>query len=527
MRKSIILFSLFTTILFLLVACQGSIYSKTAGMAFYPEASASSEACYCTAIYDPVCGVDGITYSNTCQAGCAGVTVAYEGECTVNEKLCPYGCSNSVTYSLSSTNIKHIFFDGRVPDISIERVWSTGASIFIPGRRITLQTGQCMVSSYEWTYCLDAVNLATGMATLTIGKCQAGECTSTVTYPRTAPATPLLVRDVKNMRLISATPEGMPVFVATAAIHAPGAAINSMSPRDYGSMQLPGSYHYKNYPSSSDTGLAIGFQKLPSFPVQQLTFELTVLQGSTEKKINVYFPNEIFMRYTTLLDWEALVLYVGEDGSTYYDPELTMLARSAPVCGNGIVEPGEQCDVGRYGDQWCSSLCEGVDLQITKVGCANLHVYDGTSLESPAKLWPVVWGKNFGLKRISSQYAIGVFNGGMVGDTPTHITTYFGHGQADFGGMGGLQEGAAVLVPLVTPVPTVGDTAYFNLKTDWRLHSGASQEVVSEYNEQNNEVKGIQLNIGDCKPIGEINTHLNDPSYWTVYTCSNGICARI
>ncbi|MBS3125744.1 hypothetical protein J4211_05880 [Candidatus Woesearchaeota archaeon] len=51
MRKSIILFSLFTTILFLLVACQGSIYSKTAGMAFYPEASASSEACYCTAIY--------------------------------------------------------------------------------------------------------------------------------------------------------------------------------------------------------------------------------------------------------------------------------------------------------------------------------------------------------------------------------------------------------------------------------------------------------------------------------------------
>ena len=84
MRKSIILFSLFTTILFLLVACQGSIYSRTAGMAFYPEASASSEACYCTAIYDPVCGVDGITYSNRCQAGCAGIAVAYEGECQVN-----------------------------------------------------------------------------------------------------------------------------------------------------------------------------------------------------------------------------------------------------------------------------------------------------------------------------------------------------------------------------------------------------------------------------------------------------------
>lgn len=48
-----------------------------------------SENCVCPMIYSPVCGADGETYGNACEASCEGVEIIADGACETESCICP------------------------------------------------------------------------------------------------------------------------------------------------------------------------------------------------------------------------------------------------------------------------------------------------------------------------------------------------------------------------------------------------------------------------------------------------------
>ncbi|MCB0648388.1 MAG: META domain-containing protein [Saprospiraceae bacterium] len=70
--------------------------------------------CACFEIYQPVCGCDGVTYGNSCHAGCAGVAVVSEGVCPKDARQIPgeynfLGYKKSDGIDLDNPKAKHSF----------------------------------------------------------------------------------------------------------------------------------------------------------------------------------------------------------------------------------------------------------------------------------------------------------------------------------------------------------------------------------------------------------------------------------
>ena len=58
--------------------------SRTGGQILarqFPNSTTTEPSCICPAVFSPVCGADGQTYSNVCHADCKGAQVDCQGEC--------------------------------------------------------------------------------------------------------------------------------------------------------------------------------------------------------------------------------------------------------------------------------------------------------------------------------------------------------------------------------------------------------------------------------------------------------------
>jgi hypothetical protein len=77
--------------------CEARCPSEVPKLSIAPRAGYCEPDINCTDIYDPVCGIDRVTYGNACEAERVGVDIAYDGECVPEVTCLDRGCPDGWT----------------------------------------------------------------------------------------------------------------------------------------------------------------------------------------------------------------------------------------------------------------------------------------------------------------------------------------------------------------------------------------------------------------------------------------------
>ena len=122
--------------------------------------------CLCTEEWNPVCGIDGNTYSNACYATCEYVVIAYEGECLVlngeiEGRWHLVGFENAIMYQFVDTEpfadagLRYSIYvdeNGEFDDLDGDNIGGTPHPYSVVGDIITIDTHFGNILSYQMNY---------------------------------------------------------------------------------------------------------------------------------------------------------------------------------------------------------------------------------------------------------------------------------------------------------------------------------------------------------------------------------------
>ena len=125
--------------------------------------------CLCTEEWDPVCGIDGNTYSNPCYAECMYVVISYEGECLVlngeiEGRWHLVGFENAIMYQFVDTEpfadagLRYSIYvdeNGEFDDLDGDNIGGTPHPYSVVGDIITIDTHFGNILSYQMNYRCD------------------------------------------------------------------------------------------------------------------------------------------------------------------------------------------------------------------------------------------------------------------------------------------------------------------------------------------------------------------------------------